>query len=189
MTLAFAPADKSLASLESVIRTFTLFDWLIVVTALWSVVRGLMRGLIRELFALAGLFLGILVAAWYYPPVALWLSRWISQPAYAGIVAFLGITACATAAVILVGRLVRSTAHLVGLGLLDRLAGGLFGLLRACLLGAAILMAWTAFLPPQPILLDSRLAPALLGVAHTVSFLAPNDLRTRIVAELSRLHP
>ena len=188
MTAVPPSAPDASASLQSLLRSFTGFDWLITALALWSVGRGLVRGLIRELFAFAGLVAGILVAAWYYAPCAGWLSRWVSQPHYAAVAAFLLLAVLTIAGVSLLGRLVRSAAHLVGLGLPDRLAGALFGLLRASLVGAAILMACTAFLPPLPAVRQSRLAPALLAVTRGLSFLSPGDLQVRIAQGIEHLH-
>ena len=167
------------------LTALTPFDWLVLVLALWSVVRGLMRGLIRELFALVALVAGITAAAWNYTPLAAWLARWIPQPTSASIAAFLILALAVTFVVLLAGRIVRSAAHLVGLGPLDRIAGGLFGLARASLVGAAILMACTTFLPPQPWIQQSLLAPTLLKIAHTAAFLAPADLQGRIAATIT----
>ena len=189
MTIALPDPGGSLVSLHDGLRTFTAFDWLIAAIVLWSVVRGLIRGVIREFFALLGVLGGLLAAAWYYAQVAIWLSRWLRPPEYAGIAAFLLIAVLVLLAVLLLGRLVRSAAHLVGLGLLDRLAGALFGFLRASLLGAAILMACTTFLPALVAVQHSRLAPGLLQLAHLVSRLAPGDLQARIALGLAHLHP
>ena len=177
-----------ISSVTVLLSTFTPFDWLIVAIALWSVVRGLLRGLIRELFALLALLAGILVAAWNYTALAVWLARWIPQSTSAGIAAFLLLAFAVTLGVLLVGRLVRSAAHLIGLSLFDRLAGALFGLARASLLGAAILMGCITFLPPQLWLQGSRVAPLLLQIAHAAALLAPADLQTRVAAAIHSLH-
>ena len=176
-----------LSSLSAFLTSLTPFDWLLLVLALWSVVRGLMRGLIRELFALVALVAGITAAAWNYTSLAIWLARWIPQPTSASIAAFLLLALAVTFLVLLVGRIVRSAAHLVGLGLPDRVAGGLFGLARASLIGAAILMACTSFLPPQPWVEHSLLAPPLLRIARASAVLAPADLQQRITAIITRL--
>ncbi len=178
----------STIALPVLVRTLTPFDWFLLALALWSVIRGLLRGLIRELFALVALLTGILVAAWNYAALAVWLARWIPQPASARVAAFLLLALAVTVSVLLVGRLVRSAAHLVGLGPLDRVAGALFGLARASLLGAAILLACTSFLPPQPWIERSRFAPALLQVAHAAAILAPVDLQRRISVAITKLN-
>ncbi len=50
----------------------------------------------------------------------------------------------------LAAGLVRRTVKAVGLGLVDRLLGAAFGFIRGGLLGVAILMAISAFLPNSP---------------------------------------
>ena len=64
---------------------------------------------------------------------------------------------------LLAGKLIRRTAHTIGLGFFDRLLGALFGLARGCLLGVAILTAATAFLPHSTRIANSRLTPYFLA--------------------------
>lgn len=182
-------SESVLAPARSFLSTLTAFDWFILILALWSTVRGLLRGLIRELFALVALITGILFAAWNYVAFAAWLAPWISSPASASIAAFLLLVTGITLAVLLVGRMVRSAAHLVGLGLLDRLGGALFGLGRAALLGAGILLAAATWLPSQTILRDSRLAPPLLEIAHIAAGFTPLSLQAVVAEAITRLRP
>ena len=145
-----------------------------------SIVLAFLRGIIREIFGLVGTVLGLVVACLELPAFALWLSRWISSPVAAEIAAFLLIALGIMVACTLLGRLVRGAAHTVGLGLLDRLAGAAFGVVRGFLLGVVILMAATAFFPPQLFIAQSRLAPYFLDAAREVSFVVPQDFQTRI---------
>ena len=162
------------------LAAFNAFDWLLLVVLAWSVIVAFARGIIRELFGLAGTVLGLLLAAWNYTSLAVWLSRWITSPTPAQIAAFLLIAVSTMLACTLLGRLVRGTAHTVGLGFLDRLSGAVFGLLRGGLVGVAILAAATAFFPPQPWVRSSRLAPYFLAATREVCFVVPQDLQKRI---------
>lgn len=162
------------------VAAFNAFDWLLLVVLAWSAVLAFVRGIIRELFGLAGTVLGLLLAAWNYPALAIWLTRWITSPVAAEITAFLLIAILVMTACSLLGRLVRGTAHTVGLGFIDRLAGAGFGLLRGCVLGIGILMVATAFLLPQTLIANSRIAPYFLAAAREVCFVVPQDLQTRI---------
>ena len=85
------------------------------------------------------------------------------------------------------GKLLRKTASAIGLGLLDRLGGAVFGFVRGCLLGVAVLMAFTAFLPTAPWIRDSRMAPYFLQGAHAVSFLVPEDLKHKLLDGAARI--
>ena len=162
------------------LQTYNSFDWLLVGLLVWSTAIAFARGIIRVLFSFAALVGGILLASWYYVPLAFWLHTWIASRAAADIAAFLLIVVTVMVVVGVLGRLVGRTAHAVGLGLPDRLLGGLFGFARGCLLGVAVMMAIAAFDPGSPWIAQSRLLPYFLDGAHAVSFVVPNDLQRRI---------
>ncbi len=166
---------------------FNALDWLLVLILAWSLILAFVRGIIRELFGLAGTILGLLLASWNYPALAAWLSRWITSPVAAEITAFLAIAIGVLIAFTLVGRLLRGTAHTVGLGFVDRIAGAGFGLLRGCLIGMGILVTATAFFPPQTLVANSRLAPYFLAAAREVCFVVPQDLQKRITGGIDSI--
>ncbi len=172
--MVMTPSDAS-ARLASL----TAFDWLLLAILAGSTALALARGLLRELCSLLGLVAGLVLASWYYAPVALWLERWLPVAA-ADLSAFLLITLGIGMFFGLLGRFFRRTASTIGLGLLDRLAGGAFGLARGFLLGTVLLMGITAFLPTVPALRASRFAPYFLAGAHALSFFVPSDLRAQI---------
>ena len=162
-------------------QTFNAFDWLLVAILAWSTMMAFLRGIIRVLFSFAGLIAGILLASWYYRNLAIRLHRWVSSLPAAEMMSFLLIAVAVMVLVGLIGRLVHRTARAVGLGIPDRLLGGLFGFARGCLLGVAVLMAIAAFLPGSAWVAESRLKPYFLDGAHAVSFVVPNDLQRRIL--------
>lgn len=162
-------------------------DWVLLAIALWSVVQGLRRGLIRELFSLLAVAGALLVASWNYAALATLLSRWVPSPPAAAVAGFLLLLAATLLLLLLVGRLTRSAAHMVGLGPLDRLAGALFSLARTAVVLAAVLAAVSAYLPPVAAVRSSRLVPPLLQVARAGSALVPADLRVRMLAGLGRI--
>ena len=159
----------------------TPFDWLLLAPLVYSTVQAFLRGLVREIFSLVGLIAGVLLAAWNYTRLASPLGSVISNPAVANVVAFLLIAIGVMVAATIAGRLIHSTAHAVGLGFFNRLGGAAFGLLRGCLIGVAILMAISAFLPGTEWVKNSYLAPYFLAGAHAVSFVVPHDLEQLIL--------
>jgi membrane protein required for colicin V production len=157
------------------------FDWLLIAILAYSTISAFMRGILLELFSLGGLIAGILLASWNYPSVAPLLSRIISNPSTANIVAFLLIAIGVMVLSAIVGKLLHRTADAIGLGFFNRLLGAVFGLARGCLIGVAILMAAAAFLPQTPWISNSRLTPYFLAGAHAVSFVVPHDLQQLIL--------
>jgi membrane protein required for colicin V production len=158
-----------------------LFDWILIVLLAYSTIMAFVRGIILELFSLGGLIAGILLASWNYKHVADLLSRLITTPATAQIVAFLLIVVGIMVLSTLLGKALNRTAHAIGLGFFDRLLGAVFGLARGCLLGVALLMAIAAFQPHSTWIKNSRLSSYFLAGAHAVSFVVPHDLQQQIL--------
>jgi membrane protein required for colicin V production len=158
-----------------------LFDWFLIVVLACSTILAFARGLLLELFSLGGLIAGILLASWNYHSFAPLLSRIITNPSIADVVAFLFIAIGVMVLCTIAGKLLSSTVSAIGLGFFNRLLGAVFGFARGCLLGVAIMMAAAAFLPPAPWITNSHLAPYFLAGAHAVSFVVPHDLQQLIL--------
>lgn len=163
------------------------FDWFLIIIVLISAVAAFRRGIIRVLFSLAGLIAGIVLASWNYPRLAGWLHRWVTSEAAAQVIAFLAILCSVMILCTLAAGLVRRTVKAVGLGLADRLLGAAFGFIRGGLLGVAILMAITAFLPESPWIKNSFLAPYFLAGSHAVSFVVPRSFQEQLAAGAAHL--
>jgi len=87
----------------------------------------------------------------------------------------------------ILGRMFHSAAHAIGLGFFNRLGGAAFGAVHGWLVGVAVVMAVTAFLPTTDWLKNSRLTPYFLAGAHAVSFVVPHDLEQLILDGATQL--
>ena len=164
-----------------------LFDWFLIALLVYSTIAAFMRGILLESFSLGGLIVGFLLAAWNYHALAALFSRVITKASVADVVAFLLIAMGVMVVAALVGRTLHRTADAIGLGFFDRLLGAGFGFARGCLLGVAILIAATAFLPKNDWIENSHLAPYFLAGAHAVSFVVPHDLQQQILDGAAQL--
>jgi membrane protein required for colicin V production len=151
-------------------------DWLLALVLAYSIIRAVLRGFFKEAFSLAGLILGFLLACWFYKSLAASLTGLITNTQLAQFAAFVLIVVATMLVATLIAWLLKRTASAIGLGVVDRILGGVFGLIRGALLCTALLMALTAFLPPAPWIANSTLAPYFLRVSHAASFLMPGDL-------------
>ncbi len=167
--------------------TLNPLDWFLAALLAYSALRAALNGFFREAFSLGGFLLGFPLACWYYRDGAHALAGLITTPAFAQFAAFLLILAAVTIVCSLLGRLFRRGVRTIGLGFADRLGGALFGLVRGALIGSALLLAITAFLPTAPWVQTSQLAPYFLRGAHALSFSMPADLRLRLRYGLDRL--
>ena len=168
------------ADTQTIFASLSTFDWMLTGLVLVSAALAFRRGLIRVVFSFAGVAAGTVLAGWYSLQGAAWLHGWIGSAVAAHMVAFLGILLLVTMLCSLAAQLLRRTVKAAGLGVFDRLLGGLFGAARGALLGVALVLAIAAFAPRSPWLKNSQLAPYFLTGAHAVSFLMPRQVKRQV---------
>lgn len=118
-------------------------NWLDIVLAIpliWFTYKGIRHGLVVELASLAALILGIFVALHFSFYVEDFLREQFEiAETYLGIISF-AITFLIVALLVhLTGKIIHKAVNIVALGLLNRLAGGVFGFLKAALFLSLIL--------------------------------------------------
>jgi membrane protein required for colicin V production len=155
-------------------------DWLIVVVLVVSVLSAAKKGFFLEVFSLAGVIAGLLIASWNYQRLMPWFSRWITERQVAEAIAFLAISLGVMILAGLVGRLIRWSVRSIGLGWVDRLIGAAFGFVKGCVLVVIAVLAVAAFLPKATWFQQSRLVPYFLDAAHQASIATPVELGQRI---------
>ena len=159
----------------------TLFDLVVVTIVGLSVLLSLIRGLVREVLALAAWVVAFLAANLLAGEVAAWIADAIPNEQLrllAGFVAvFVVVLIAASALAILASKLVKSA----GLGLEDRLLGGVFGLARGMLVVMIlVLLAGLTSLPRQPVWRNAVLSDPLVAFAGSIKAWLPADLSQRI---------
>ncbi len=153
-------------------------DWLIVLVVLLSTLQATTEGFFHEFFALAGVVVGFLIAAWEYPRAAGWYAHYVNSQWTAEIAGFFTIFFGVLLLASVLGRLARWTVKGIGLRWFDRLLGGGFGFVRGIAVSAIIVLALAAF-APQWGLQQSRFAPVLLTTSRGLIWAAPAELRQR----------
>ena len=124
-------------------------NWLDIVLAipiLWFTYKGIRNGLVIELASLGALIIGVFVALHFSFYVEDYLrDNFDVAETYLSIISF-AITFIIVAVLIhLAGKLIHKLIQIVALGLLNRLAGGLFGFIKAALILSVILYFVNAF--------------------------------------------
>ena len=159
----------------------TVFDYAVLTVIAASVLLGLWRGVVSELLALAAWVVAFLAARAFAAEVAGELAGHIAEPglrlAAAYVVVFVGVLLVFTIARMLFSLLLKA----VGLGLLDRMLGAAFGVLRGVLVVlAAVLVAGMTPLPKAVWWRDAMLAPPLETVIIAAKPWMPADAAKRI---------
>ena len=162
-------------------------DWVIIAVLVLSTVHAIAQGFFIEVFALAGVVVGFLVASWEYPVVAAHLG-FVNPPWVAQLIGFFVIFVVTIILVGSIGRIVSWGMKQAGLRSIDRALGGVFGLLRGALIVTVILMATAAFAPQSEWLAKSSLAPYFLVVGRAASWVTPSEVRHRVHDGIEMLH-
>jgi membrane protein required for colicin V production len=157
------------------IYSFNAFDWTLVIIVGFSMLTGFRRGIVRTVLGIIGFAGGFLLACWDYNKLGDWLhtQHYIGSVTAAAVVAFLLLLALVGIGAGLVGRLLRRTVRAAGLGYWDRTLGTIFGLVRGCIFGMALVLIPGTFMPQSKLITTSVLSPYLFAAAHDVSFLLP----------------
>ncbi|MCU0538276.1 MAG: CvpA family protein [Desulfobacterales bacterium] len=164
------------------------FDIVIVVVVGYGLIRGLFRGLVKEVASLLGVIGGFFAAYLYYETVAGWLTGLVSNPGYRNILAFMILFCGVLIVVNVIAIVIRYLMNLIFLGWLDRLGGVGFGLVKGVLIVSVLFMALTAFLPKgAPILKDSAGAPYVAWASEQLSLLVSNDIKREFALKLGEL--
>jgi membrane protein required for colicin V production len=159
----------------------TAFDFAVLGVIAVSVLLGLWRGVISEILALAAWVVAFLAARAGADQVATLLGGMIAQP---------GMRLLAAYAVIVVGvllvfaigrRLLSLLVKAVGLGILDRLLGASFGVLRGMVVVLVVVMlAGLTPLPTAEWWRSAVLAPPLETAVIAAKPWMPQELSKRI---------
>lgn len=152
-------------------------DWAILVIIILSVVLAAAQGFFYELFSLAGVVVGYVLAAWGYRGLSSWFIPYVKNEWVANATAFLVIFVAVVILAGIAGRITRWALKEVGLRWFDRVLGAAFGILRGVLIVTVLVMAIAAFGPSSTTLAESRFGPYFLVIGRAASWVAPYQLR------------
>ncbi len=149
-----------------------LADIAILVVLAAFLLKGLFRGLLKEVCSLLGLLVGAFLAFRYHPPLAEGLVSAFGLPSQLCVViAFMAIFLTSVVVFALIGYLLSRFVKLIFLGGFNRVAGGFFGLAQGGVLMALVLFAFSVADLPGPIdriLKISQLSPPFIELGEAI---------------------
>jgi membrane protein required for colicin V production len=155
-------------------------DWVIVIVMAVSMISGMAQGFFRSACALAGLLVGLSVAAWNYGRLSAVLIHFVRLKAVADAISFLLIAVLVMAVFAIIGAILAKIFKLIGLGCLDGLGGAIFGFLQGIILVTLGIVAIAAFFPDAHWLEEARLPKMFFGAAHVSTNISPSELAHRV---------
>jgi membrane protein required for colicin V production len=158
---------------------WTFLDYLVVAIVLISTVIAITKGLVREIVSLVALIGGFILAAIYYPALAGKLSEFCRTETVAGFVAFLSIFFGCLLIGAVISLVMNRFLRAASLQWIDRLLGGVFGLLRGWAIASILVLGLIAFPIRENPMTHSFLAPYVMAGARAAVLLVPRDLKDK----------
>jgi membrane protein required for colicin V production len=158
-------------------------DYTFIAILTLSTLFSLRKGLVREALGLVSTVVGLLLAYWFYGSVASFLEPFLSSRRLANFLGFLLIFAGIHLASVTLSWAINKFLKATGLSTVDRLLGGVFGLLRGGAICLALLTAVIAWSPrgeraiAPAAVVNSQVAPALTEASRVAVGLAPMELK------------
>lgn len=159
----------------------TIFDYLILLVLICSVVISTLRGLVKEVLSLASWIIALVVANAYGEALAKMLPEVIPGDSTRLIVGFIALFLGTRLLMGLLSRALNEVVKATGLSLVDRGLGGLFGLARgAVIVLAVVLLCGTTSIPQQPFWKDALFSPLAETAAATVMPYLPGQFAQHV---------
>ena len=159
----------------------TLFDLAVIAIVGLSVLLSVIRGLVREVLALAAWVVAFLAANVLAGTVAPWLPDSMEGEALRLLGGFVCVFVATLIAMSVLAILASKLVKSAGLGLEDRLLGSAFGLARGLLVVMIlVLLAGLTSLPRQAVWRNAVLSDPLEGLAGSIKAWLPAELAQRI---------
>jgi len=162
---------------------WTFLDFLFTVILLVSIASAMTKGLVREIISLVALITGFVFAGLYYRVPAGMILEFSRNESVASCLGFLFIFLGCIVTGAVIAFAINRFLKAASLKWVDRLLGGVFGLLRGWAICSIIVLALIAFPlrenARETVMAQSVLAPYLLAGARAAVLLVPQSLKTK----------
>jgi len=170
----------------------SLLDLLVVIVIGSSVAAGFVAGFARVSIGFLAAILGVVFGFWFYGIPAGWVHRYLHSVAVSNLIGFLLVFWAILALGALFAKVTSKLFKWTGLSWLDRLLGGVFGLVRGALIAVVMIAVLLAFTPkPMPNwMVKSQVLPYAMEASNAIASLAPNAVKNAFresMLELRRL--
>jgi len=165
-----------------------IIDTIIVVVTCFFVIRGIFRGLTRELASIVGVIAGLYGALLFSPRVVKLFPAKIAASAYADILGFAVIFCGVIIVVHLAAALIRFALGITMLTWVDRLLGAGFGALKSALLLGVVFFVMTKYVHlERPVMKESKLYGHMVTTIEAMAGVVPKEMPATMNTKIKRL--
>lgn len=166
-----------------------LVDGVIAIVILGSTIYSLIKGFIKELFLIVAIVVGVLVATKFYPVARDFFLPWLHNLTISTLVGFLLVFFLIAVVFVIIGNIVSKLVYILKMGFLDRILGGVLGVLKGILICGIGCMLILAFIPKgEDLLKDSVLAPRILSLTSRIFSFLPKTVWEKYKQRLRHLN-
>ena len=150
-------------------------DIIIICVMVFLIVRGIFRGILKEIMSLAGIIGGIWLANKFQPSLTAQLHHMMPGVPMLSLVSFLSILILVIISAAILGALLKSLSQKGPMGIIDRLFGAGLATAKGLIITYLAIVLLTFFLPARtPLIAESKLAPAIVSsYQRMVSIISP----------------
>ncbi len=157
------------------------YDILIIAIIAAGFLYGFFRGIISELFAIAGLIIGFIVAIKFSFVIQPYLRSLIKGETAAFIIGFLALFLATAAGIVIIGILFRKAIKFIRLSWLDRWVGGAVGLVKGIIIVGLISLVIVTFSPNgKAFMKQSVFGRHTITIVRIAVYLLPERFRKRL---------
>ena len=164
-------------------------DIAILIVVAFGIFLGVLSGLVWQVARILIVAVSVYAALYLHPPVGRLLATRMNAAAVANVIAYVLVFASCYAILSLAAWLAERPVRGSGLDVYDRILGGAFGGVKACLICGAILIALACYPTPQSraLLGSSEFTPFFVRTMARIVVAAPVEIRGRMDRYVQRL--
>jgi membrane protein required for colicin V production len=153
-----------------------LLDMIIICTMIFFIVKGILRGFLREVASLAGVILGILLANHFQPRMTEVLKAYVPASGFLPIISFALLFGAVLVICNFAGYGLSLLFQKAFLGWVDRTLGSGFAVVKGVIITYLVIVILTFFLPAQtPLIAQSKTAPWIISSYQALTHLIAPD--------------
>ncbi len=149
---------------------------------------GLCNGMVKQLFGLAGLVAGYMLAMKFYQPCSKFLTSF--PPGTAKAISFIAIFFVCILLAHIIGWMVGRFFAISGLGFLNRIGGGFLGFLKGCLIVCVMVIVLKTFFPSyNNFFKRSHTIKYILSVTTILKKVTHDDIKAKYNGKIGKEKP
>ncbi len=118
-----------------------IFDVIILIILLYGLIKGFIKGFIIEVAGIIALILGVTGSFKFASILEVYLNSYVDwSPKTVQIISFIILFIIIIYAVSLLAKMITKTLKIIALGMINRIFGGIFGLLKWCVILSSLVL-------------------------------------------------